>query len=189
MRDHLNALILAADRQCLAEIIYRKAAARPSETTRLVEPYSLSQGTQDILIHCRQVEPDEGWRFFMLHKMQSVRVTSRKFAPRRHVTITSAIVEPTGTRSPWWTDARCDYRDLVCDALADGHVESEEIREILGMINFLELKLEDIRYVHASLYHRCLEQVIADGSVSDAEIVEIRFLNRVFKRFGWSVGE
>lgn len=168
---------------------YRKAVSRKLIVERLVEPYSLNTGKQDTLVRCYQVSPEAGWRTFMIHKIDRLEVTPEVYHPRRKVTIAEAEIEPVYEPSPFWTDARVAYRDMVCDALADGFVSKEELAEIQGFLSASQMTLDDTRYVHASLFHRCLGAILEDGFVSDEEVAEVRFLHKVFDALGWTVGQ
>lgn len=186
---HLGTLIAAARQQRRVLMWYRKAVSRTPVAERLVEPYSLNTGKQDTLIRCYQVGPEAGWRTFMVHKIERLEVTPEVYFPRRKVTLCDAEVEPTYEPSPFWSEARRDYRDIVCDALADGTVSARELADIKALLVERGLTHDDTRYVHASLFHRCLGAVLEDGFVSEEEVAEIRFLHRVFAALGWTVGQ
>lgn len=187
--EHLGVLVKAARSSNRVLMWYRKAVSRKPIVERLVEPYNLITGKQDMLVRCYQVGPEAGWRTFMVHKIERLEVTPEIYHPRRKATICDAELQPVYEPSPFWTDARKDYRDIVCDALADGNVSAQEMTDIKAFLVDRGLTHDDTRYVHASLYHRCLGAVLEDGFVSEDEVKEIRFLHRVFAALGWTVGQ
>lgn len=187
--EHLGVLIKAARTNNRALMWYRKSVSRKPIVERLVEPYSLNSGKQDTLVRCYQVGPEAGWRTFMVHKIERLEITPEMYHPRRKVTLCDAEIEPVYEPSPFWTEGRIAYRDMVCDALADGFVSKHELAEIKSLIESSKLTLDDTRYVHASLFHRCLGAVLEDGFISDEEVAEIRFLHKVFAALGWTVGQ
>lgn len=188
---HLETLKeLAEGRRC-AELVYRSRLTPAREVARLVEPYALLQGTQDVLVRCYQLRPDEGWRTFMLHKIDRVVDTGAPFTPRHEVTIAHDETpifggEPLGARSPWTADLQM-YRDLVAEALGHGLVGEERLEEIRSFAERAGLRAEQVRWVHALLFQRCLNGVIRDGTVGDRQLAEIRLVQRVLSGLGWGV--
>lgn len=187
--ESLRVLIESAKKKQLCEMYYRKAVSRESVQPRLIEPYSLVTGKQDTLVRCFQTDPDPGWRTFMLHKIDSLSITDSTYKPRRKATIIDAEVHIQYEPSSYWTDERKVYRDLICDILADGRVDSRELKLVQEHITSKPLMIDDIRFVHANLYHRALGAIIQDGFMSDLEVAETRFLHKVFSALGWSIGE
>ena len=185
----LGILIESANTNFVCELYYRKSVARDPIMPRFIEPYHLSTGKQDTLLRSYQTDPEEGWRSFMLHKIDSVELTHIPYKPRRKQTITTAEIHLQYAPSPHWTDGRKAYRDLICDALADKAVDALEFASIKNLIRDKNLKLEDIRYVHASLYHRALGMILQDGFITKEERNEIKFLHKVFDALGWAMGQ
>tara|TARA_R110002072_G_scaffold136826_7_gene279382 strand:+ start:58 stop:633 length:576 start_codon:yes stop_codon:yes gene_type:complete len=184
----VGVLIECAESNQLCEMYYRKSVARGATLPRLVEPYHFVTGKQDTLVRCYQQMPEEGWRTFMLHKIESVQPTDFEYAPRKNQTLSTAEVQHQYQPSPHWTEPRKLYRDMICDALADGTVDALEFVEINQLVTDFNLANEDIRFIHASLFSRALEAIVSDGFVTEEEEQEIRFLHRVFKRLGWTIG-
>lgn len=179
---------LAAERRC-AELHYRDRLTPSRTVARLVEPYALLQGTQDVLVRCYQLRPDEGWRTFMLHKIDRVIDTGVHFTPRQEVTIAAdetPIFGGEAPRAPWTEDLRL-YRDLVAEALRHGLVDEEKLSEIRSFAERAGLRPEQVRWVHAVLFQRCLNGVIRDGVVGPEQLSEIRLVQRVLKGLGWGV--
>jgi hypothetical protein len=193
--EHVTTLIDMASSSCLAVVFYRKGATRSTIRPRLVEPYSFVEGKQDFLINCYQREEAGdcdrcGWRFFMAHKLDAVEPTAVKFRPRRKVTLPSGELHAYAEPSPHWDgEGRKLYRDVVGDALADGELDPGEMFDLHGMRQQHKLTDDDVRFVHASIYHRCLGSVIDDGFVTEQEVEQIRFLHRAMKSLGWCVGD
>lgn len=180
---------LAAERRC-AELHYRDRLTPSRTVARLVEPYALLQGTQDVLVRCYQLRPDEGWRTFMLHKIDRVIDTGVHFTPRQEVTIAADETpifggEPGsgGARDPWTPDLLL-YRDLVAEALRHGLVDDEKLGEIRSFAERAGLRPEQARWVHAVLFQRCLNGVIRDGEVGPRQLAEIQLVQRVLTGLG-----
>jgi hypothetical protein len=180
---------LAEERRC-AELYYGSRLTPSPPVPRLVEPYALLQGTQDVLVRCYQVRPEPaGWRTFMLHKIDRVVDTGIPFTPRQEVTIAAdetPIFGGEAPRAPWTEDLRL-YRDLVAEALRHGLVDEEKLSEIRSFAERAGLRPEQVRWVHAVLFQRCLNGVIRDGVVGPEQLSEIRLVQRVLKGLGWGV--
>lgn len=174
-------------RRRLAELYYRKGSSSKKLPRRLVEPYNFTQGSQDVMVRCYQIEPEEGWRFFMLHKIDRVADAGAIFNPRRTVRLDTGEIDLTFQERPYWTPELQGYRDLVSDALADGKVTKEERLEIETYAMNNGISLQQLRFVHASIFYRCLGAILDDGQVDADERVQLRFLNRVLRALGWSV--
>jgi predicted DNA-binding transcriptional regulator YafY len=186
---HVQMLVNLAKANRCGELYYRKGATRETIRPRIVEPYAFVQGKQDLMVHCYQLLPEEGWRYFMAHKIDRVADGGEPFTPRRSISMPTGEVDEVYRPDPLWSEGRRSYRDLVGDALADGSMDAEEREEVERVIRVYSLTMDDIRFVHASLYHRCLGAVIEDGFVTDVEIEQIRFLHRTLWQIGWCVGD
>ncbi|MFN7019886.1 MAG: WYL domain-containing protein [Phycisphaerales bacterium] len=184
-------LIDQARRRCLAVIYYRKGVRGSGLEPRMIEPYSFVDGRQDLMIRAYQIEPVEktGWRFFMAHKIQDVEPTSIPFRPRRKISLPEATISAAFAPNHDWTEGRKVYRDLVGDALADGELSPDEVFDITDVKQRFALRDQDIRYVHASIYQRCLGSVLDDGFIDADEVEQIRFLHRAMRALGWCVGD
>ena len=189
--DHMKQLIELAQNRRVVELSYRKHLTSAEAVPRLVEPYNFTQGQQDVILRCYQLEPDQGWRFFMVHKIDEIKDGGEPFQPRVKVTLNESDLDPSKRpqTSGAWSDRVKRYRDLVSDAMADETVTKEELEEIRSYVSDSGLSEEERKYVHAALFHRCLGAVIEDGEVSSAEVAQIQFLHRVLKALGWGVVE
>ena len=187
--DPLKKLVEAASRRHLAELFYRKGVTRSALPVRLVEPYNLTQGKQDAMVRCFQRRPQEGWRFFMIHKLDRVSDTGISFTPRAKITLPTGEIQQEYEENSAWTWALKQYRDLVGDALADGVVTREEWAQIKQFRMKNKITIEQVRFVHATIFHRCLGAVLDDDLVDDDERAQIRFLHKVLSRLGWTVSE
>jgi len=189
--EHMKKLIELAQNRRVVELAYRKHLSSGEAVPRLVEPYNFTQGQQDVILRCYQLEPDQGWRFFMVHKIDEIRDGGEPFQPRVTVTLDEADLDPSKRPqgSGVWSDRVKRYRDLVSDAMADETVTKDELEEIRGYVKDSGLTEEERKFVHASLFHRCLGAVIEDGEVSTSEVAQIQFLHRVLKALGWGVIE
>ena len=194
--DHIQKLVDLSKDSRLAVLYYRKGVTSKKLQPRLIEPYCFADGKQDLMIRAFQLQEGSdtgkaGWRFFMQHKIESVEPTTIQFTPRRKVTLPSgAVTETAAPRSEHWEQpGRREYRDLVGDALADGELDPGEMFDLIGIKQRFKLGLEDIRFVHASVYQRCLETVLDDGFLAEDELDQIRFLHRAMRSLGWAVGD
>lgn len=193
--EAVQSLIKLAERGMRAVLYYRKGATRETIRPRVVEPYTFNVGKQDLLIKCWQLQhgdnaEESGWRFFMAHKIDAVEPTSIKYHPRIKVTLPAAEVESVFIYDPAWDhEGRRAYRDYVGDALADGVIDAGERFDIEGIKQKFSLTMDDIRFVHASIYHRCIGAVLDDGFVKDEEVEQIRFLHKMLWQLGWCVGD
>lgn len=194
---HTEVLVDLAANSCLAVIFYRKGVTKHTIKPRLIEPYAFVEGKQDQMVRAYQLEHDgdadqSGWRFFMLHKIDRVEPTQIRFKPRRKITLPTGEIDEklSVPSSPHWeNEARRAYRDWVGDALADGKLNAEELVALKGFRKEHGLTDEDTRFVHASIYHRCLGSVLDDGFVTQDEIDQIHFLHRAMRALGWAVGD
>lgn len=192
---HVEVLIESAANARLAVLYCRKGATAEYSAPRLEEPYSFAQGKQDLMVRCFQLEHDgdtdeSGWRFFMSHKIQHAEPISIAFKPRRKVVLPTGEVTHVYEPDPnWKMKGRQQYRDLICNALADGRVDPREFANLQAIKKELGLDQDDIRYVHAALYHRCLGYIIEDGVVQEPEVEQIAFVHETMRKLGWAVGE
>lgn len=187
--DVVKEIVQLAQHHRVAAIRYRKHATRELDPLRLVEPYNFTQGKQDMMIRCFQIEPKPGWRFFMIHKIDEVKDAGQDFHPRVKITLSDGDID-TRYRdevASVWREGLQQYRDMVSDALADGFVSRSELKEIDKCKRAHSIRDDEAKYVHISLYHRCLGAVLDDEKVDNEEIAQIRFLHRVLSQLGWSI--
>jgi len=183
----VKTLVELGSNRRLAALYYRKRTASKELPRRLVEPYNFTQGHEDVMVRCYQIEPEEGWRFFLLHKIDHVTDAGAIFNPRRQIHLDTRELDLTHEERRYWTPELQTYRDLVCDALADEKVTKAERLEIEAYAMNNGLSLQQLRFVHASIFHRCLGAIIEDGEVDADERLQLSFLNRVLHALGWSV--
>lgn len=194
MNAHVDTIVEMARVTRLVVIHYRKGVGKEPLKPRLVEPYAFVQGKQDLMIRCFQLQHgddagESGWRFYMAHKIDSAASTSITFKPRRPIKLLTGEVETKITPSEHWTESRQRYRDFVGDALADGWIDPSEAVAIKEFKAKHGLTDDDTRFVHASVYHRCLGAVIDDGFITDRELEELRYLHTAMRSLGWAIGE
>lgn len=189
MSSPVEFLVELASRQRAAYLYYRKGATSAALKKRVVEAYKFTQGKQDMMVRCFQTEPEEGWRFFMLHKIERVEDSGRSFEPRAKITLDTGVIADDYGVSDAWSDPVQEYRNMVCAALADGVVTPFE-KALLGQFKSdNKLTLDQVRYVHGSIFHRCLGAILEDGVIDNAELKELAWLQSVFHELGWSVGD
>lgn len=180
-------LVELGSRKRLVRLYYRRLIFHDQPEARIVEPYNLTEGTENIMVRCYQRQPDAGWRFFMLSKIDLAEDAGEGFHPRTRITLDpDAIGSRTVLESDWATHLR-HYRDLVGEALADGRVTTEEQQKIQQFAMDNNISLQQIRAVHATIFHQCLGAILDDGVVDSDERAQLQFLDRVLRSLGWSV--
>lgn len=178
---------LASSRQ-LARVVYRKHISPEADPPRVIEPYNLTPGQNDLMLRCYQVQPDEGWRFLMLSRIVRVEDAGRPFQPRVRVTISPEdLPEGVAPAAAPADDRVARYRSMVSEALADDTVTREEFERIRAFVDRSGLTVPEMQFVHAELFHACLGAIIEDGRIDAHERAQIRFLHRVLGALGWSV--
>lgn len=194
MNEHVDTIVEMAKQSRLVVIYYRKGISRGVSKPRLIEPYAFVQGKQDLMVRAFQLQHgddqgESGWRFFMSHKLEGADPTGITFRPRRPIKLPTGVVDSPDSLSEHWSEGRQRYRDIVADALADGWIDPAEAVRLKEFKLKHSLTDDDTRFVHASIYHRCLGAVLDDGFISDREVEEIRFLHTAMRSLGWAVGE
>lgn len=188
---NLRTLVELATNRRLAALRYQKDTGVGDDRPRLVEPYNITPGQRDLMLRCYQIQPDEGWRFFMVRKIKGVQDGGEPFQPRVKVTISPRDIRiegPADDRPPE-SDRVAAYRTMVSDALADDAVTKEEFDQIRRFVASSGLTNSEMQFVHASLFHSCLGAIIEDGCVDANERAQIRFLHKVLRALGWGVIE
>ncbi len=192
---HVEVLIDCAANSRLAVLYYKKTASAKQLQPRLIEPYNFAYGKEDLMIRCFQLQHGEdsgeaGWRYFMAHKVERTEPTSILFKPRRKITLpTGEAYDKIESDPNWVKPGRKEYRDLLSDVLSVGRVTPFEVHLLSAAKDEHDLSIEDVRFIHASMYHRCLECILKDGDVSDSEVQEIKFLHESLRTLGWSPGD
>lgn len=176
-----------AEEKCRVKILYRKAAVDNSPHPRVIEPYSLTTGKQDTMLKAFQINPEEGWRFFMLHKIIEAKPLIQPFKPRGRISVHTGIVLKVYEPYESWTSAICEYRDMILDILSDMSVSDAE-REALVKFR-LENHINDAQMlsVHGSLFSNCLVHVLTDGLIDTEEKRIIRDLHACLQECGMGI--
>lgn len=188
-RTKMEQLVTLAEKRRVAELHYRKHLTNTEPVPRLVEPYNFTRGQQDVILRCYQLEPDPGWRFFMIHKIDRIEDGGTDYQPRVRVMLDMDHAQGESIDQPGqsWSDRVRRYRDLVSDAMADGVITREELAQIDQLKRDSGLSAEERDYVHAALFHRCLGAIVEDGEVTRPEKEQIQFLKKVLEKLGWGV--
>ena len=192
--DPVKVMQRGASLRRLVALNYHKSQVNVGIYPRLVEPYAFSSGNEDTLVRCYQIDPEEGWRYFAIPKIEWARVTDDPFEPRRNITIHTGELEafqhdPYQNLDRHWTAGRKHYREAITECLAEGTVKKTTLAELQAIAGLHNLDANDVRFVHAAVYHRCLGEILADGDVDLTEATELRFIHRVFAALGWSIGD
>ncbi|MBK9119144.1 MAG: WYL domain-containing protein [Phycisphaerales bacterium] len=188
--DVVRALVELAELRRMVRLTYRRSLSALRPDRRIVEPYSFAHHFNDIVLRCYQHEPEAGWRFLRLARIDAVEDGGQAFQPRRriHLPTEEFLPEAPATSSPWTPELRA-YRDLIYDALADGKLTEEERLSAQQFALERGILLSQLRFVHAAVFHECLGLILEDGEVEDDERAQLRFLHRVLTALGWSVSE
>lgn len=174
----------------LLHIRYQKAPSDRKPLERIIEPYAMKEGKQDIMLHAWQQSGDRpGWRYFMVHKIIHVADAGVSFAPRRVVSLGGGEVE-TGYE-PWkdWDQGVREYRDHVNSMLADLEVTPDEVKETKALRKKHKVSDELMRSVHTSIYSNCLILSLNDGKVDEQEVGDMRILYQCLSKLGYAPGE
>ncbi len=171
----------------LVALFYRKGEHARDLPRRIVEPYNLTHGDQDIMVRCYQRAPEEGWRFFMLSRIDHAADAGDAFTPRRRVRLDAREINMRPEERAHWPAELQAYRELVSDALADGKVTADERLEIEQYAMNHGIALPQVRFVHAAIFSDCLGAILEDGEVDAEERKQLNFVHRVLHVLGWSV--
>ena len=176
-----------ARRREMALLWYQKAVGDISVGPRLVEPYSYTQGKQDVMVRCFQVEPEEGWRFFMHHRIREVQASGKPFHPRTKTTICDGVLHETF--APWdqWTEIAKEYRNLIVDALADMNLDEGERESIRAFSSLHGIPEQTSASVRCSIFHACMTHFLDDGIMTVDERRQLRIINGFLQRLGGGI--
>lgn len=189
LKEKMTQLASLGAKRRVVEVHYRKHLTKPDSVARLVEPYNFTQGQQDIMLRCFQLEPDPGWRFFMVHKIDRIEDGGSGFEPRVRIALDTQTLgqDATDVISTAHLERVRKYRDLVLDAIADNRVTKEEQEQIEAFRVESDLSDAERDYVHAALFHRCIGAIVEDGQVTQEERQQVIFLQRVLTKLGWGL--
>jgi hypothetical protein len=178
-----------ATRERLIEIQYQKAPIDTDPPWRVIEPYTMTSGKQDVMLRAYQIDPEPGWRFFMLHKIKAARDSGKSFRPRRRITAASGQVHHVYDPYESWSADVCEYRDMVLNILADNYPDPSEILALKSFREKNKLTFDNMRSVHGSIFNNCLTHVLVDGLINDEEQDLITRLHDNLKQCGCGVIE
>ena len=186
-KEILEQLKGIAERNHVAVIQYKKSPLDNNPPLRLIEPYSVTQGKQDMLLRAYQLDAEEGWRFFMLHKIIDVRDHGTIFTPRRKVTLAQGIITHVFEPYEAWNQSVKEYRDLILSVLSDMRVTNWEKEAIDGFKLRNKISDPQIRSVHLSIFSTCLQHKLSDGLIEDEEESEIHTINECLTICGYGI--
>jgi hypothetical protein len=182
----IHAIVEAAHGPSLLGIVYRKSVIEP-DLERLIEPYAWSQGKSDLMLRAYQLQPAEGWRFFMVHRIAKARI-AQPFTPRRKVNLTTGEIH-TDFESWNWPERVVQYRALVLDVLADMEVNEGERQMLDQFRQDNGIRPEEMLGVHYQIFQGCLNTMLGDGLIESHESGELKQVNGLLKRCGAGVVE
>lgn len=185
--EQMNALIDLAKKNRVAKIIYQKASTDLNPHPRLIEPYSLTQGKQDIMLRAYQLDPEEGWRYFMFHKITQISDGDKIFTPRRRMSFIHGIVAKTYEPYEAWNESVQEYRNIVLNCLADYKITKKESFMLENFKSTNNITPEQMRSVHASIFSNCLNHIISDGIVDTSEEQQLFTINVCLSACGWGI--
>lgn len=156
---------------------------------RHLEPYSLTPGREEAILRAFQISPEEGWRYFLLDKIVGIRL-GEVFEPRQALHLELGELEDRF--NPWpesWDEDVIEYRNAVVETLANMNVDSGEVQALQHMRDEIGISVELMRGVHYMIFKNCLEQIVEDGVVTEAELAQIKELNACLQRCGAGIME
>lgn len=171
----------------MAVLWYQKAVGEKLTAGRLVEPYSYTQGKQDVMVRCYQIEPEEGWRFFMHHRIHRVHASGKTFKPRTKTTICDGVLHEAF--EPWdqWTEIAKEYRNKICEALADMNLDETEREQIKAFSSIHSIPEETSASVRGAIFHACMTHFLDDGRLTVYERVQLAKLNDFLRELGGGI--
>jgi len=176
--EKMDKLKSLAKQNHLVLIKYQKTAIDIDPPHRLIEPYSLTQGKQDIMLRAYQILPEEGWRYFMFHKIIAIDDGNADFTPRRKMTFIEGFITYTYEPCEAWNNSAQNYRNMILDCLADMKITLEEKTKIENFKRAHNITPEQIRSIHASIFANCLNHILSDGIIEDNEQSQLNILNQ-----------
>lgn len=159
-------------------IAYQKSDGGTTE--RLIEPYVLKR-EHEYLLRAYQLEPEEGWRFFVLNRIVAVR-RGQPFKPRAAISLDLNPREKPGAAAT--ADHVAQYRELVLEVLADMRTDGVEAQALAAFREANGIAPEQMRGVHYSVFADCLKEVVQDGLVSESEQRQLAAVNECLRAIG-----
>lgn len=81
------------------------------------------------------------------------------------------------------------YLDEIKGALADLHIDEEELRSIKAMREELDLDASVVRALHAGLYMAMLKRYTEEGILDETERSNLKRLHEALRTLGWAPGD
>lgn len=191
--DVLDLIVALSRQQRTAKIVYKKVA-EPEPTIRTVEPYTLQEHNDNLMVRAWQLVPelascDNCWRTFRIDRIVSVVDGGEEFDPRRPVTIAEgeiykwAIQRRSETLNPV-NLAPAVYLQFVETSLLDGRLTKDEVDG--AYLRAKAITPEQKRAVHAKVYAAVLQEVALDGEVTDDEDDYLQQVRDFLRTLGWA---
>lgn len=122
-----------------------------------------------------------------LHSMSAARINSAAEPDPVSTTKQDSAVTPTEAQRVH-KSLRMNL-DALKVVLADLRVDNEEIESIKGLRKLYPLTPEQVRMLHARIYAAALNQVAADGWLSNDERERLALLHKGLRQLGYAPGE
>jgi hypothetical protein len=188
--DILGLLRDYGSRYLCVEIAYKKTGESWT-TTRIVEPYSITfTQSEALIVLTRQIEPyvgHPGWRNFRLDRIVSVKNTSRHFKPFIPVTILDCpepfVYNETPDAQPSEPSYSEKYFFQLEAALQDGNLTKHEF-ECMKILQG-PLLASEVKALHAQLYANTIDDIVADGKLTQAEEDYLQNVRVFLGQLGW----
>lgn len=187
--DPLDVLVELGEHRRTARLVYQKPG-EPSVTEQLVEPYRLEATANAEMVLCWQllpkIEDRLPWRHFRIDRIVSVIDGGSTFEPRTPITLHTGEV----TDFQWGHQAlvgigpRQEYFQFIENAMLDGIFDEQELREAARRGE--ALSIQQRRGVHAQVFANTLQEVLADGEVSQTEAAYIGAVRDALQSLGWA---
>ena len=81
-----------------------------------------------------------------------------------------------------------DYGTLLMQTLVSG-ITPEAVRRLRGLRDYLGLREEQVRAIHAGVYIAALTATAHDGWLDDAERERLHGVTAFLRRLGWAPGD
>jgi len=182
-KDILKTLIAASYAKKILEITYFEPAGK-AELIREIEPYSVIEIEDSVMLKAYQLSQPPGWRLFNTALIDTICETGQTFQPRRPaVTSSDGDVKHIAPVESHDYEQQ-EYEKLLQEIIIDLHVEPDDVRKLTEFRKEYGLTPEEVRGVHYRVFSDCLAAVTKDRIVSDEERQMLIELNACLRECG-----
>jgi hypothetical protein len=133
-----------------------------------------------------KVEDRMPWRHFRVDRIISVRDGGSTFTPRAPVTLHTGEVSDFqfGHQPLIGLGPRQEYLDHMESAMVDGVFDQEEYDQAKVLAS--RLSQAEVRGVHGQVFLNIMQEVLADGEISDREASYLASVRKILVLLGWA---